>query len=187
MERWLKYTRVQNVVKIGRERASGSCICINEQEREAMTGIGGWLIVIIMHLVTSLFYYIYSISSNSLRFNGFSSIKKSPFSPLLGLTENIYKLFLSINIVVEFILIVIIVLCLVSLFFRKRSFKKYYRLFVFLSLTQPLLIMAFMFWYAYHISMTSVFLILFSYPIAMVYICLPYLERSKRVRLTFVN
>lgn len=166
---------------------SVNCSCINEQKRKNLNGIGGWLIVVIIHLVTSLLFYISDVEGLLLRLNDFSNMKKNLSNSIMGLTENAHKIFSSINLVVGVVLIVIIVLCLVSLFFRKRSFKKYYRLFVFLSLIQPLVIMAFMFWYAYHISIASIFLILFSYPIAMVYICLPYLERSKRVRLTFVN
>lgn len=157
---------------------STGCTCFDGMTRKKLTGIGGWLVIMIIHLVASFFYNIFGFFSVA-----FSSVDSEV------LKEPLEKSLFYANGAIEFMTSVIAILTIIAFFLKKKKFKGYYQLFVFSSFLYPILVVSasyFMFGYVDNFW-PLIIVYLFVYPVAMVYICLLYLESSKRVRLTFVN
>ncbi|AEX50105.1 putative membrane protein [Rahnella aquatilis CIP 78.65 = ATCC 33071] len=155
------------------------CTCCSEQDRQKLTGIGGWLIVVVLHLSSMLVFnaslFIEFIYDLNIPITDGSDVKLIP---------------LVLNSFVDVIVFLMAAFSLNALFRKKYQFRKYYRLFILSCLLHPLLFASLCFWYQ-NITMYSIpwkiIGLMFLYPLGMIFICLPYLDESKRVRLTLVN
>lgn len=156
---------------------STECICLlDEEERRRLTGVGGWLFIILIHLGVSFLYGFFC----------FLEVALSSESPET-LKEGWAIAFYYGNGAINLFSAMIALLTLIFLLNRSFLFKNFYRVFIFSSFLYPVLFVSLRYWLiGSSANPWPLFAIYqFVYPLAMVYICLPYLDRSKRVRFTF--
>lgn len=156
--------------------------------KECITeGLSGWLVLIAFHLIVMA--TVYGVSLLVLFFRP---------QIYFELTRSSEKVFFITSSVASVICIVIIVLALVA-FFRKQSiFVNRYRLFVYSIALISIIDCASLLWfhalgydsrYGYYGDdlLLKQVLASFVHPLFLICVCIPYLEKSKRVKQTFTR
>lgn len=150
-------------------------------------GLSGWLILIVFHLIVMAI--VYGVSLLVLFF------RPEQYFRLQHTSE---KLFFMLSCVAGGISIAIIVLALVAFFRKKCIFLSRYRLFIYSIILVSIVDCASLLWYhalgydsSYGYYEDGVLLkkviVAFIHPIFLMCVCIPYLDKSKRVKETFAR
>lgn len=148
-------------------------------------GLSGWLMLIAFHLI--ILATIYGISLLVIFF------RPELYFRLQYTSE---KLFFILSCVAGVISIVTIVLALVAFFRKKSVFASRYRLFIYSVILVSVVDCASLLWFhalGYDFSygcyeegiLLKKVIVAFVHPVFLMCVCIPYLEKSKRVKKTF--
>lgn len=159
----------------------------DESTQKKLTGIGGWLTVIVIQLVVVLIYNAFGLFD---KMSNPMSTSPIAIDNRMAIGKGTMDFFFALGFIGDLLMALIALFSLYALLRRKLAFKKYYRLFLYFSFLYPLLFATWCFWYqkliAYSFSW-GVLILFFAYPVVMTYLCFPYLKLSRRVKLTFIN
>lgn len=160
-------------------------IALNKESLPA--GLSGWLVLIAFHLV--IMSTVYSISLLVLIF------RPEIYFQLSHVSE---KIFFILSVIAGVITIVVIVWALVAFFRKKSSFVNRYRLFIYSIILVSVVDCASLLWfhalgydssYGYYEEglLLKKVIAAFVHPVFLICVCIPYLEKSKRVKKTFIR
>lgn len=160
----------------------------NGLNKESVPAIlSGWLVLIAFHLI--IMATVYGVSLLVLFF------RPELYFRLQYTSE---KLFFILSCIASVLSIVVIVLALVAFFRKKSIFMSCYRLFIYSIVLVSIVDCASLLWFhalgydsSYGYYGDGIFLekiiVAFIHPIFLICVCIPYLERSKRVKGIFIR
>ncbi|MEM6052420.1 DUF2569 family protein [Erwinia sp. P7711] len=168
-----------------RQKNTGQEIALNKEG--IPMGLSGWLVLIAFHLV--FMATVYAISLLVIFFH------PEVYFQFQHVSE---KLFFILSCIVSLISIVVIVLALVAFFRKKSIFVNRYRLFIYSIVLISVVDCARLLWFhalSYDFSygcyedgiLLKKVMVAFVHPLFLICVCIPYLEKSKRVKKTFTR
>lgn len=160
---------------------------ITLDKKSVHEGLSGWLVLIAFHLI--IMATAYGVSLLAILFHP---------EMFLRLQYSSEKLFFILSCVTGMISIVAIILSLVAFFRKKAVFVNRYRLFIYSIALVSIVDCARILWfhaagydssYLYYGEgiLLKQILVSFVHPLFLICVCIPYLEKSQRVKMTFTH